>query len=340
MDTNSIILEQKRAELQVKLTILQENINNIKQELSDNYNNNSINAIYPGNNNLQIANLEQLALEYNSANELHKLKEYERKSLNDELLSQKNCLEKLKLECTNLIKEKSNLEYENLFHGSKIKEMINKINDQKKKLFEMRNKRELLEQEVEILDNNNIKGKKIKFDNEQKEVNINLQRKFIEEQVSNNNKRIDLLQIKIDKLNKDIENLKNNINQLMKETNDFNEYNQQIENKIIEMNENNNGYSNKIIMLQKEIDETKDYINSSQKEKKNMNKKLEQLTDILSKINQTNIKINANLNFVRKSLEKKALFMGKEEDYYANCEKVKQKMVDVCKEIDSYSNLI
>ena len=35
MDKSDILLEQKRAELQVKLTILQENINTLKNELSN-----------------------------------------------------------------------------------------------------------------------------------------------------------------------------------------------------------------------------------------------------------------------------------------------------------------
>ena len=48
MDKNGILLEQKRAELQVKLTILKENINNLKNELSNEGQNlNSNNSDYP-----------------------------------------------------------------------------------------------------------------------------------------------------------------------------------------------------------------------------------------------------------------------------------------------------
>ena len=340
MNKNSIILEQKRAELQVKLTILQENINNLKNELSnDEEHNYNINNIYPGQNP-QISNLITLSNEYNSANELFKLKQLEKNSLEAELTQEKKDLEKIKLVCTDLIQQRTSLEQENLYYKKKAKELEDNMDMQKKRLFELKNRKELLKQEVEILKGENISNTKFQYDNEKIEKNTNTQREYIDEQLSTNAKRIQLLQIKIDNLNKDIFELENEIKKILKENDDMNSYNMDIENKIITMGENSKAYNEKINLLQREIDETKDYIGNSQKEKKSLQKKLDQLTDILEKINQANVKINANLNIVKKSLEKKAEFMKKEEDYYSNCEKVKQKMVEVCKEIDSYSDLI
>lgn len=340
MNKNSIILEQKRAELQVKLTILQENINNLKNELSnDEEQNYNINNIYPGQSP-QISNLITLSNEYNSANELFKLKQLEKNSLEAELTQEKKDLEKIKLVCTDLIQQRTSLEQENLYYKKKAKELEDNMDIQKKRLFELKNRKELLKQEVEILKGENISNTKFQYDNEKIEKNTNTQREYIDEQLSTNAKRIQLLQIKIDNLNKDIFKLENEIKKILKENDDMNSYNMDIENKIITMGENSKAYNEKINLLQREIDETKDYIGNSQKEKKSLQKKLDQLTDILEKINQANVKINANLNIVKKSLEKKAEFMKKEEDYYSNCEKVKQKMVEVCKEIDSYSDLI
>jgi chromosome segregation ATPase len=340
MNKNSIILEQKRAELQVKLTILQENINNLKNELSnDEEQNYNINKIYPGQNP-QISNLITLSNEYNSANELFKLKQLEKNSSEAELTQEKKDLEKIKLVCTDLIQQRTSLEQENLYYKKKAKELEDNMDMQKKRLFELKNRKELLKQEVEILKGENISNTKFQYDNEKIEKNTNTQREYIDEQLSTNAKRIQLLQIKIDNLNKDIFELENEIKKILKENDDMNSYNMDIENKIITMGENYKAYNEKINLLQREIDETKDYIGNSQKEKKSLQKKLDQLTDILEKINQANVKINANLNIVKKSLEKKAEFMKKEEDYYSNCEKVKQKMVEVCKEIDSYSDLI
>jgi len=340
MNKNSIILEQKRAELQVKLTILQENINNLKNELSnDEEQNYNINNIYPGQSP-QISNLITLSNEYNSANELFKLKQLEKNSLEAELTQEKKDLEKIKLVCTDLIQQRTSLEQENLYYKKKAKELEDNMDIQKKRLFELKNRKELLKQEVEILKGENISNTKFQYDNEKIEKKTNTQREYIDEQLSTNAKRIQLLQIKIDNLNKDIFELENEIKKILKENDDMNSYNMDIENKIITMGENSKAYNEKINLLQREIDETKDYIGNSQKEKKSLQKKLDQLTDILEKINQANVKINANLNIVKKSLEKKAEFMKKEEDYYSNCEKVKQKMVEVCKEIDSYSDLI
>ncbi len=340
MNKNSIIVEQKKAELQVKLTILQENINNLKNELSnDEQNSNTINNIYP-NENTQISNLITLSNEYNSANELYKLKELEKNSLEVELTKEKIDLEKIKLVCTNIIQQKTSLDQENLYYKKKVKELEDIMNSNKKKLNEIQNKKILLKQEIEILKAENISNTKFQYDNDKIKKNKTNQQQYINDQLNTNAKRIQVLQIKIDNLNKEIFNLENEIKKIMKENDEMNNYNIDLENKIIAMGENSKTYNEKINLLQRQIDETKDYIGNSQKEKKNLQKKLEQLTEILKKINLTNMKINANLNIVKKYLEQKAQFMKKEEDYYSNCVKVKQKITEVCKEINSYSELI
>ena len=338
MDKSDILLEQKRAELQVKLTILQENINNLKNELSSEEQNlnNSEDPVY----NPQFSNLVSLTNEYNSANELYKLKQFEKNSLENELKTQKKDLEKMKKICTDLIQQKTSLEQENLFYQKKSKELEDKLNFQKNKIFELNNKKETLKQEVDILKNEHISNTKFKYDNEIAEKNKNSQREYIDDQINTNEKRIQVLQIKIDNLNKEIFGLENDIKNILKENEDMNYYNIDIEKKILTIGESSKAYNEKINIIQREIDDTKDYIINSKKEKKVLEKKLEQLAEILEKINSANIKINANLNIIKKSLEKKAEFMKKEEDYYKNCDKVKQKIIETCKEINSYSDLI
>ena len=338
MDKSDILLEQKRAELQVKLTILQENINNLKNELSNEEQNlnNSEDPVY----NPQFSNLVSLSNEYNSANELYKLKQFEKNSLENELKTQKKDLEKMKKICTDLIQQKTSLEQENLFYQKKSKELEDKLNFQKNKIFELNNKKETLKQEVDLLKNEHISNTKFKYDNEIVEKNKNSQREYIDDQINTNEKRIQVLQIKIDNLNKEIFGLENDIKNILKENEDMNYYNIDIEKKILTIGESSKAYNEKINIIQREIDDTKDYIINSKKEKKVLEKKLEQLAEILEKINSANIKINANLNIIKKSLEKKAEFMKKEEDYYKNCDKVKQKIIETCKEINSYSDLI
>ena len=340
MDKKGILLEQKRAELQVKLTILQENINNLKNELSNEGQNSNLNNIEDPMANPHLQNLISLSNEYKAANELYKLKQFEKNSLENQIQAEKKELEKMKKICTDLVQQRTSLEQENLFYQKKTKELEDKLNFQNNKLFEIRNKKDILKQEIDILKNEHISNTKFKYDNEIIEKNKNNQREYIDGQLNTNEKRIQVLQIKIDNLNKEIFELESGIKDILKENEDMNYYNIDIEKKILTIGESSKAYNEKINILQREIDDTKDYINNSKKEKKMLEKKLEQLAEILEKINSTNVKINANLNIIKKSLEKKAEFMKKEEDYYANCDKVKQKIIETCKEINSYSDLI
>ena len=340
MDKKGILLEQKRAELQVKLTILQENINNLKNELSNEGQNSNLNNIEDPSSNPHLQNLISLSNEYKAANELYKLKQFEKNSLENQIKAEKQELEKMKKICTNLIQQRTSLEQENLFYQKKAKELEDKLNFQNNKLFEIKNRKEILKQEVDILKNEHISNTKFKYDNEIVEKNKNNQREYIDEQLNTNEKRIQVLQIKIDNLNKEIFELESGIKDILKENEDMNYYNIDIEKKILTIGESSKAYNEKINIIQREIDDTKDYINNSKKEKKNLEKKLEQLAEILEKINSTNVKINANLNIIKKSLEKKEEFMKKEEDYYTNCDKIKQKIIETCKEINSYSDLL
>ena len=340
MDKKGILLEQKRAELQVKLTILQENINNLKNELSNEGQNSNLNNIEDPTANSHLQNLISLSNEYKAANELYKLKQFEKNSLENQIKTEKQELEKMKKICTNLIQQRTSLEQENLFYQKKAKELEDKLNFQNNKLFEIKNRKEILKQEVDILKNEHISNTKFKYDNEIVEKNKNNQREYIDEQLNTNEKRIQVLQIKIDNLNKEIFELESGIKDILKENEDMNYYNIDIEKKILTIGESSKAYNEKINIIQREIDDTKDYINNSKREKKNLEKKLEQLAEILEKINSTNVKINANLNIIKKSLEKKEEFMKKEEDYYTNCDKIKQKIIETCKEINSYSDLL
>ena len=336
MDKKGILLEQKRAELQVKLTILQENINNLKNELSNEGQNSNLNNIEDTMTNPHLQNLISLSNEYKAANELYKLKQFEKNSLENQIQAEKKELEKMKKICTDLVQQRTSLEQENLFYQKKTKELEDKLNFQNNKLFEIRNKKDILKQEIDILKNEHISNTKFKYDNEIIEKNKNNQREYIDGQLNTNEKRIQVLQIKIDNLNKEIFELESGIKDILKENEDMNYYNIDIEKKILTIGESSKAYNEKINILQREIDDTKDYINNSKKEKKILEKKLEQLAEILEKINSTNVKINANLNIIKKSLEKKAEFMKKEEDYYSNCDKVKQKIIETCKEIIFY----
>ncbi len=332
----SMLIEQKRAELQVKLTILQENLKNLKNEINKENNINSASFI----NSLNITSLEQLSNEYKAANDLHELKNYEQVSLENELKKENQTLEGLRTYCNNLNKEKANFEEENYFYKNKITELKEKVDKLKKVLYEAQNRKNLLNQEVELLKNEEAMNNQIKYKNDQINSNTNNQQEFLNFQLNTNGKKIKLLQIKIDGLNEQVAEMENEIQKYKTDNEDLKGYNQQLENRLLIMNENVKTYDNKILLLKRELDETKDYIESSQIEKGKLSKQLEKLCDVLDKINKSNIKINANLHIIMKSLEKKKEFMNKKNNFFNICDKEKTKLIEICREIDFYGNLI
>ena len=332
----SMLIEQKRAELQVKLTILQENLKNLKNEINKENNINSASFI----NSLNITSLEQLSNEYKAANDLHELKNYEQVSLENELKKENQTLEGLRTYCNNLNKEKANFEEENYFYKNKITELKEKVDKLKKVLYEAQNRKNLLNQEVELLKNEEAMNNQIKYKNDQINSNTNNQQEFLNFQLNTNGKKIKLLQIKIDGLNEQVAEMENDIQKYKTDNEDLKGYNQQLENRLLIMNENVKTYDNKILLLKRELDETKDYISSSEIEKSKLSKQLEKLCDVLEKINKSNVKINANLHIIMKSLEKKKEFMNNENNFFDICDQAKTKLIETCREIDSYGNLI
>ena len=208
MNTDSILIEQKRAELQVKMTILLENLSNIENQLDEK------------KDSLNLSNLTSLNLltnEYNSANELNNLKTYEKNSLEKELEKEKKTNESLKIYINNLNNENINNENENNFFNNKVLELKNQNKKLNEILYELKNNKMLLSKEVEFLENENINNKSTKFKNDQLNNNINLQQEYINNEIKNNSDKIKLLQIKIDSLNKELFELENNLKDLKEE---------------------------------------------------------------------------------------------------------------------------
>ncbi len=332
----SMLIEQKRAELQVKLTILKENLKNLKNEISNENNINSATFI----NSMNITSLEQLSSEYKAANDLHELKNYEQLSLENELKKENETLEGLRIYCNNLNKEKANFEDENNFYKNKIIELKDKVEKLKKVLYESQNRKLLLNEEVELLKNEEAINKQLKYKNDQINSNTDNQQEFLNYQLNTNGKKIKLLQIKIDNLNEQVLEMTNDIEKYKTDNEQLKNYNEQLENRLLIMNENVKTYDNKILLLKQELDETRDYIQSSEKEKGKLSNQLQKLCEVLEKINKANIKINANLHIIMKSLEKKKDFMNNENNFFDNCDQAKTKLIEICREIDSYGNLI
>ena len=322
MNTSSILLEQKRAELQVRLTILKENVSSLKNQLDSQ------------------TNLGSISEKFKNCSNLSEMRSMQKKALETEVQKELTTLDGLRVYCSNLQKEKENSESESDFYNKKISELSSQNEMLKKNLDELRQRRHLLQNEIDLLHNEHESHNQKKYAKEQIEKKSIEQQDFISNELSNNAKKIKLLQMKIDTLNQDIYNLDTNLRETKCNCDSLSMYNEEMTKKILTMEENNKEYDNKIYLIKREIDETKDYIDSSEKEKNKLNEQLDKLAGTIMKINQANIRINASLAIMLKSMEKKAGFMQKEEEYYYQCDKAKKKFVDDLKEVDSYKDLI
>jgi chromosome segregation ATPase len=322
MQTSSILLEQKRAELQVKLTILKENLSNLKNQLDS------------------TANLSFINTQYKSGNDLAALRQQQKTSLENELKKETQTLSGLRVYCRNLQNEKENSESETNYYHNKIATLHQELTKLQNVYEEARNRKLLLQQEVELLQNENANYNRMRFSNDKLHQTSLNQQEYISNEINQNSKKINVLQIKTDQLNQELRNLENNLQEIRAANNETEEYNEEMTTRILALGENAKAYDNKLYLLQREIDETKDYISSSTIEQKKLGEQLNLLTDLMNKINQKNIRINASLVIMMKSLEKRAEFMQREQEYYDECEEVKKKFVDELKEVDSYKDLI
>lgn len=322
MNTSSIFLEQKRAELQVRLTILKENISSLKTQIDSQ------------------TNLSSISEKYKNGNSLAELRSYQKNALESEVQKEQATLEGLRIYCGNLHKEKENSENESEFYKKKINELTNQNSALESSLSELKSRRLLLQQEIELLQAENTKHASSKYEKEKIEQKSKEHSEYITTELDSNAKKIKLLQIKIDTLNNELRDLDNNYTSMKSECDSVNLYNDEMEKRIITLTEDAKTFDNKLFLIRREIDETKDYIASSEKEQRKLNDQLDTLMITIKKINNANIKINASLAIMAKSLEKKASFMQREQEYYDQCIQAKKKFIDELKDINSYSDLI
>ncbi|MCQ2817378.1 MAG: hypothetical protein MJ252_08955 [archaeon] len=320
--SNSILLEQKRAELQVKLTILKENISHIKQQLDS------------------MPDPEDLSSKVSKTTDIISIREYQCSALNDNLVKEKQTLEGLKAYLQNLRTQKEENDNEAEFYKRKATELKNKIQNLQNIYDESHKRKLLLVQEVQSLQNQNNLHTRKKFDNDKMHASSMNQQEFISNAIGKNAKKIQLMQTKIDQLNRQLNSNEGNLKEILNAIEEDETYNKSIQPNLIMLGENLKAYDDKLFLVRKEIDETNDYINSSNDERDKLTEQLEKMKDIMEKINNKNLKINANLQVILQSFEKKKSFMEQEKTFYDSCTLAKQKLVENLKEIDSYKDLI
>ena len=127
MNTSSILLEQKRAELQVRLTILKENVSSLKNQLDSQ------------------TNLGSISEKFKNCSNLSEMRSMQKKALETEVQKELTTLDGLRVYCSNLQKEKENSESESEFYNKKITELSSQNEMLKKNHDELRHRRHLLQ---------------------------------------------------------------------------------------------------------------------------------------------------------------------------------------------------
>jgi hypothetical protein len=163
---------------------------------------------------------------------------------------------------------------------------------------------------------------------------------YLNKELSENNRKILILQNKIDDL---VQKIKKGDELLALENHDastHSEFNQTLERRIITLKETLKLNENKLIMIKREVENLRIYIEEGEGERISLNRKLEELIKILTGINNTNSKINTFLNFMVESIGKKARYMGKESVNLEKTTEMKNKILNFLKEINSYQDIV
>lgn len=320
---DNIQIEKKRAEFKVRLTILKENLSNIKTQLDK-----------------SSIDLNEISSKYTSGIKIEEAKSYQLNALETDLKKELKTFEGLRVYCKNLQREKENSESENAFYINKISQLKSKNCELSQVLSEMKNKKHLLTVEINQLSNENSSYKKVMYDHDKLQYTTKNQHEYVTNSINANNKKIQLLQIKIDSLNKDVKANEEELSKAKEYNDKCDLYNKDILPKIITLKETNKGYDVKMNLVQNEIEETKDYIDSTKKEKKKLVKQMNQLSNILAELNMTNVRINSCLGIMVNSLEKKADYFQKDKEYFDGCLKEKGRFVKILRDISSYKDLI
>lgn len=205
---------------------------------------------------------------------------------------------------------------------------------------ELKTQRQLLEKEVQILRERFNNNEKLKIDNEIINTTSEKQYEHINKELSENNRKISILQNKIDDL---ISKIKKGEELLALENYDstsHSEFNQTLERRILTLKETLKLNENKLIMIKREVDNLKFYIDEGEGERILLNKKLEDLINILTNINSTNSKINTFLNFLIDSIGKKTRFMINESNNLETSTEMKNKILNFLKDINSYQDIV
>jgi chromosome segregation ATPase len=156
---------------------------------------------------------------------------------------------------------------------------------------EIKQKKEFLLRQIDQLKQNYYNNDRIK--NEKSSINFSTEKQngYIEKEISDNNRKLDVLEMRADNLEKEIR-IKEDI--LYKENNEkinTNQFNSVLEKRIITIKETIKFNENKIYSIKKEIDNIKENINKINLEKDTYSGRIDELINELIVVNKKNLKV-------------------------------------------------
>lgn len=241
---------------------------------------------------------------------------------------------------TELLKlERADIERENSYIRQKTEEATRDNVSLRNYNEELITKRQLLEKEIQLLKERCNNNEKTKMDSEIINTTSQKQYEYINKEISENNRKINILQIKIDDLLSDIKRSEELL-PIDSHSEVSSELNSTLEKKIETLKESVKLNENKIITIKREIDNVKEYIEEGEGERELLNKKLEELIQNITQVNQVNTRLNTFLSFLIESAAKKNKFMANESVSLERMTDNKNKFLNILKEINSYKDIV
>lgn len=236
--------------------------------------------------------------------------------------------------------EKCELEKENSLYQNSVHKLQNEKNNLLQYQDELSTKTQLLEKEIQLLKERQNNNEKLKFDNDVYNSTSLKHVEHINKEISDNNKKINFLQIKTNDLVSDIKKTEELLSIENYEFNNLYEFNQTLERKVMTLKESVKMNENKIISIKKEIDNVMEYIQEGTTDRNELNYKLEELINVFSHINKNNKKLTTILNLMVGSMSKRSLYLAKESEKMEEMLNLKNKILNLNKDVCAYKTLI
>jgi cell division protein ZapA len=205
---------------------------------------------------------------------------------------------------------------------------------------DLKMKKDMLQKEVLILRERLNTKEKAKMENDIISKTTIKQEEYLHKEITENNKKIRLIQNKVDDLNFEIKRNEDILSSGSRENNSAQAVNENLDRHLLTMKESIDITKNKIKNIHNEIDIAQDYLNEASTDNKHLMRKLNELALVLTNINDNNTKLTTSLAFITQSTANKVKLMEMDCEQLDTITNQKNKIIQLLKDINSYSNIL